>query len=57
MRTFNYKIMKGHSTIFRNTIHSPTRSAALEELEEVRREYDGDTIRIAEVSPASEWSC
>ena len=57
MKTFNYKILKGSSVVFKNTIHRNTKEEALSDLEELKEEYEGTAIRIVEVKPSSEWSC
>lgn len=57
MKTFNYKILKGHEVVFKNTIHRPTKEEALKDLEELKEEYSGTAIRIVEVNPANKWSC
>ena len=57
MKTFNYKILKGSTVVFKNTIHRQTREEALTDLEEVRKEYNGTDIKISEVKPANKWSC
>lgn len=57
MKTFNYKILKGHEVVFKNTIHRPTKEEALTDLEELKAEYEGTEIKIVEVLPANKWSC
>lgn len=57
MKTFNYKILKGHEVVFKNTIHRPTKEEALVDLEELKAEYEGTEIKIVEVLPANKWSC
>ena len=57
MRTFNYKILKDSEVVFKNTSHRPTKEEALKDLEELKREYEGTEIKIAEVSSANKWSC
>lgn len=57
MKTFNYKILKGHEVVFKNTIHRPTKEEALKDLEELKAEYEGTEIRIAEVGSIKNWSC
>ncbi len=57
MRTFNYKILKDSEVVFKNTIHRPTKEEALQDLEELKKEYEGTEIKIAEVSSANKWSC
>lgn len=57
MKTFNYKILKGHEVVFKNTIHRPTKEEALKDLEEVKVEHEGTAIKLVEVLPANKWSC
>ena len=57
MKTFNYKILKGHEVVFKNTIHRPTKEEALTDLEELEAEYEGTEIKIVEVLTANKWSC
>ena len=57
MKTFNYKILKGSTVVFKNTIHRQTREEALTDLEELKQEYNGTDIKLVEVLPANKWSC
>ena len=57
MKTFNYKILKGSTVVFKNTIHRKTKEEALTDLEELKSEYEGTAIKIVEVKPSSKWSC
>lgn len=57
MKTFNYKILKGSTVVFKNTIHSKTREEALAKLESVKAEYEGTEVKLTEVNPSSKWSC
>lgn len=57
MKTFNYKILKGSTVVFKNTIHRKTREEALTDLEELKQEYNGTDIKLVEVTPANKWSC
>lgn len=57
MKTFNYKILKGSTVVFKNTIHRQTREEALTDLEELKQEYNGTDIKLVEVTPANKWSC
>lgn len=57
MKTFNYKILKGHEVVFKNTIHRKTKEEALSDLEELKAEYEGTEIKISEVGSIKNWSC
>lgn len=57
MKTFNYKILKGSTVIFKNTIHSETKEEALVKLEPVKVEHEGTAIKLVEVNPVNNWSC
>lgn len=57
MKTFNYKIYKGSTVVFMNTIHRNTKEEALKDLEELKEEYEGTEIKIAEVGSISNWKC
>ena len=57
MKTFNYKILKGSTVIFKNTIHGETMEEALVKLEPVKVEHEGTAIKLVEVNPVNNWSC
>ena len=57
MKCFNYKILKGSTVVFKNTIHSSTKEEAIKEIEKVKEEFEGTDFRFYETKPSSKWSC
>ena len=54
MKCFNYKIYDNDQLILKNSINAKSKEEALALL---REDHDGATIKIIEVTPASQWKC
>lgn len=48
-KVFRYKILKNEQLVLINWINAESREDALQRLEEVKEEMNGDTIRLTEV--------
>lgn len=57
MRVFKYRIYRNNGQCLVNWINAETREDALQKLENVKKEYDADEIRLTEVFGARQWRC
>ena len=56
MACFKYSIMKNNRQVLINWINAQDREDALHKLEDVKKEYDADGIRLTEVF-GEKWKC
>lgn len=57
MRCFRFRIYRKNGQCLTNWINAESREDALQKLEDVKKHYDADEIRLTEVFGATQWRC
>lgn len=57
MRCFKFRIYRKNGQCLVNWINAENREDAMQKLEQTKKEYDADEIRLTEVFGATHWRC